>query len=193
MMVDLALLQSVSYIAGALGVCIAAIFYVLNLRISQRNQELMLKAQQQTLETRQTQLLMQLSDFITTKEGMRNYLEFNTMEWRDYDDFERKYGSDTDLDNCANRMTMWYSYDNLGAMLRSGLMDAETLYSSTMFGAYEMWAKFEEVIIEQRRHYNSATEFVNWEYLAKEMLRIRLLRDPSYKIPASVLKYVPDK
>jgi hypothetical protein len=59
-MVDLALLQSVSYIAGASGVCVAAIFYVLNLRISQKNQELMLqsqeqsaKAQQQTLETRQ--------------------------------------------------------------------------------------------------------------------------------------------
>ncbi len=40
MMVDLALLQSVSYIAGSLGVCVAAIFYVLNLRISQKNQEI---------------------------------------------------------------------------------------------------------------------------------------------------------
>jgi hypothetical protein len=43
-MVDIALLQSVSYIAGAFGVCVAAIFYVLNLRISQRNMK-------QTLET----------------------------------------------------------------------------------------------------------------------------------------------
>ena len=31
-MVDLALLQSVSYIAGALGVCVAASYYVMNLR-----------------------------------------------------------------------------------------------------------------------------------------------------------------
>jgi len=57
-MVDLALLQSVSYIAGYVGVFIAAFFYVLNLRISQKSQQLMLKAQQQTLETRQFQLLM---------------------------------------------------------------------------------------------------------------------------------------
>jgi len=57
-MVDLALLQSVSYIAGCVGVFIAAFFYVLNLRISQKSQQLMLKAQQQTLETRQFQLLM---------------------------------------------------------------------------------------------------------------------------------------
>jgi hypothetical protein len=47
-MVNLALLQSASYIAGALGVCVAAIFYVLNLRISQRNQELTLKALEQS-------------------------------------------------------------------------------------------------------------------------------------------------
>jgi hypothetical protein len=86
-MVDLSLLQSVSYIAGALGVCVAAVYYVINLRISQKNQEismknqeLILKTQEQTLETRQFQLLMQLTEFITTKEGMKNYLEFVHME-----------------------------------------------------------------------------------------------------------------
>jgi hypothetical protein len=36
-MVDLALLQSVSYIAGALGVCVAAFYYVLNLRNAERD------------------------------------------------------------------------------------------------------------------------------------------------------------
>src|SRR4030067_2357461 len=42
---DLVVLQSISYIAGALGVFVAAISYMVNLRISQRNQELMLKSQ----------------------------------------------------------------------------------------------------------------------------------------------------
>ncbi len=56
----------------AASVTVAAIYYVLNIRISQRNQELMLKSQetsvmtqelalksqQQTLETRQVQLFM---------------------------------------------------------------------------------------------------------------------------------------
>jgi hypothetical protein len=47
-MVDLALLQSVSYIAGALGVCVAAAYYVINMRT--------------TLQTRQAQLFMQIFD-----------------------------------------------------------------------------------------------------------------------------------
>jgi hypothetical protein len=72
-MVDLSTLQSVSYIAGALGVCVAAVFYVLNLRISRKNQELMLKAQQQNLETRQAQLLMQIFDRVNNKDFTRNW------------------------------------------------------------------------------------------------------------------------
>jgi hypothetical protein len=59
-MVELATLQAVSYIMGSLGVFVAAIYYVYNMRISQKNQELALKAQEQTLETRQAQLLMNL-------------------------------------------------------------------------------------------------------------------------------------
>ena len=39
-MVDLALLQSVSYIAGALGVCVAAVYYVLNLRETTKNRRI---------------------------------------------------------------------------------------------------------------------------------------------------------
>jgi hypothetical protein len=35
-MVNLALLQSVSYIAGAVGVCVAAFYYVMNLRMTQK-------------------------------------------------------------------------------------------------------------------------------------------------------------
>ena len=50
-MVDLAEIQAAYYMVAATGVLVAAVFYILNIRISQRNQELMLKAQHQTLET----------------------------------------------------------------------------------------------------------------------------------------------
>jgi hypothetical protein len=38
-MVDLALLQSVSYMAGAIGVCVAAAYYVMNLRNAERDRQ----------------------------------------------------------------------------------------------------------------------------------------------------------
>lgn len=45
-MVDLLTLQSVSYVAAAVGVCVAAAYYVMNLRVQQSNMK-------STLETRQ--------------------------------------------------------------------------------------------------------------------------------------------
>ena len=90
----LSTLQSISYIAGATGVCIAAVFYVLNLRISQRNQELNLKSQQMTLETRQTQLFMQIYQRFGEKSIMEalNKVIFE-MNYSNYDEFMEKYTS----------------------------------------------------------------------------------------------------
>jgi hypothetical protein len=98
MMVDLALLQSVSYIAGASGVCIAAIFYVLNLRISQRNQELTLKALQQTLETRQAQLFMPIYATFYSEWWRKAYRSFTDATFKDYDEYVAKYGFQSNPD-----------------------------------------------------------------------------------------------
>jgi len=59
-MVSFEEIQAAYYMVAATGVLVAAVFYVLNLRISRRNQDLSLRAleqsaqaQQQTLETKQ--------------------------------------------------------------------------------------------------------------------------------------------
>ncbi|MGD0805847.1 MAG: hypothetical protein ABSA11_17430, partial [Candidatus Bathyarchaeia archaeon] len=59
-MVDLALLQSVSYIAGALGVCVAAIYYMLNLREVRQN--------------RRISFTSNLLQTIASKEGIRSWV-----------------------------------------------------------------------------------------------------------------------
>ena len=93
-MVELATLQAVSYIIDSLGVFVAAVYYMMNVQNNKRNQELMLKAQQQTLETRQSQLMMQLFDYF-----MEGGIRLTAMEmlsekwsWNDFDDFMKKYG-----------------------------------------------------------------------------------------------------
>ncbi|MCJ7574033.1 hypothetical protein MUO93_07205 [Candidatus Bathyarchaeota archaeon] len=184
-MVDVSLLQSLSYVAAAIGVCAAAIYYMMVLRATQTNMRL-------TLETRKLQFINDVNTGLMTEEGLKRYATLLNMEWRDYDDFERKYGSDYNLDNFAMRNSAWNGYDLFGAMLRHGLVDAETLYNSVTTGPFMLWAKFEDVIREQRRRYVGADYLANFEYLAKEMLRIKLQRDPSYKMPETFIKYVPD-
>jgi len=191
-MVDIALLQSVSYIAGASGVCIAAIFYVLNLRISQRNQELTLKAQQQTLETRKLQFVTNITNQLNSEEGHRRYIELMNMEWKDYDDFERKYGSDYNLDNYAKRMSVWQTYNTLGMLVREKLVEPELLYP-ILGGVLNHWSKFKDVIKEQRKRYGSEDDLSDFEFLFNEMYRVALSRDPSFRILETGTHYVPDK
>jgi hypothetical protein len=185
-MVDLALLQSVSYIAGALGVCVAAIFYVLNLRISQRNQRL-------TLETRQAQFYTQLYHQLTGEDSQRRWADVMNMEWKDYDEYERKYGSDEHPEMYAKRSSALYELSGVGYLLRKGVIDRDTAYSLAEVQGLWLWRKFEPIVREQRVRYNTPEQYADLEYLAAETVKEMQLRDPSFRVPETFLKYVPDK
>ena len=118
-MVDIALLQSVSYMAGALGVFIAAIFYVLNLRISQRNMRL-------TLETRRLSLIENIASRVTDEEGEKRMQELSNYEWTDYADFNRKYGSENNVSASAKRYALWHDYNKIGMCSGRGLWRLRT-------------------------------------------------------------------
>ncbi len=142
------MLQSVSYIAGALGVCVAAFYYVMNLRISQRNQELGLKTQEHTLESRQTQLTMQLYEKMSTKEYMDNFTEIlNKWTWNDYDDFKLKYGINGDPEKYAKFSSMCMDFEQIGILMKYGSFNPNMFYD--MWGGFyrSFWEKIEPVVI----------------------------------------------
>jgi hypothetical protein len=139
-MVDLELLQSVSYMAGALGVCVAAIYYVLNLRISQKNQEislknqelslktqeLALKSQEQTLETRQAQLFMQLYSIYDSKEFLRDYT--NTCwvyDYTDFNDWIKKYHPQVNPEAYSCFMRLGRFFEGVGILVEKKLISMD--------------------------------------------------------------------
>jgi hypothetical protein len=69
LMIELATLQMVSYIMGSLGVFIAAIYYVINLRAQQNNMKT-------SLDTRQAQLFMQILNQFNTPERQKVHVEY---------------------------------------------------------------------------------------------------------------------
>jgi len=178
-MVDLALLQSVSYTVGALGVCIAAFYYVMTLRASERN--------------RRIQLVSQMSNDLINFEGYSKYFDLLNMEWRDYDDFEKKYGSDFNVRAASQRFSVWLTFNKLGYMLSKGLVDAEDIYETGGLSCIFQWEKWEAIIRENRRRYNGVDYLSYFEYLAGEMNKVKLMKDPSYVFPKTGVKYVPDK
>jgi hypothetical protein len=184
-MVDLVMLQSVSYVAAAIGVCIAAFYYAMMLAEQRRNMKL-------TLETRKIGLMDSLVQSLLSEESWSKWFELMNMEWKDYDDFEKRYGSDFNLDNASKRMCLWSQYDAVGNLLKLGLADKETIYGVGTFGATWLWAKFEPVIVENRRRYGPNSQFSGFEYLAKEMMKMANQREPTYMIPETFTKYIAD-
>jgi hypothetical protein len=178
-LVDLAEIQTAYYMVAATGVLVAAAYYVMNIREQSRSRRIA-----------QTNNLMQS---LLSVESQKIFGELLNTEWKDYDDFERKYGSDFNLDNFSKRSFLWYSFDTLGTLLKAGLADVETLYSIGTIWVTFLWIKYEPVILELRRRTLGRDELSGFEYLAKEMLRIKLERDPSYRMPETLLRYVPDK
>jgi hypothetical protein len=114
-LVDLVVLQTLSYTAGALSVVLGVIYYAINLRESRRTMHI-------TLTNNLIQRL--LTDEFTAK-----ITELMYMEWKDYDDFERNYGSDDNPENFNKRSIVWNTYDSLGILLLKGLADRDVLYN----------------------------------------------------------------
>jgi len=168
-MVDLALLQTVSYIAAATSVCLAALYYALNLREANRNRRMAL-----------TTSLMQ--SFIS-EEGAKRFMDLANMQWTDFDDYYRKYDSTVNPENAAKRVAYWNACEVLGYQYREGIIDIGTLNAACTQLITTIWAKFKPIIEEYRKFDYSKNTYENWEYLANEMNRTILERDPSYRGP----------
>jgi len=183
-LVDLAEIQAAYYMVAATGVLVAAIYYVMTLRTTQKN----VKA---TLETRQAQLYMAIYQDLTSSETVRKSIDILNMEWSDYDDFERKYGSDYNIDSYVTRYSYQQKMSSIGWLVKSGLIDSVWLFE--LYGWYIIWVfrKVEPIIREQERRYSSDI-FMWYRYLYEEMVRISEQRGRPVKVPEKFAKYVPD-
>jgi hypothetical protein len=175
-MVDLSLLQSVSYIAGALGVCVAASYYVMTLRITQKNQELTLraleqsaKAQHQTLETRQAQLFMNVYDKASNKEFGTSWQKFTGYKVKTWKEFAKLYTEDKEF-NDAYWVTAMF-FEGLGVLVREGLLPIKMV--ALMLGGpiRSYWEMYKPFIEEGRRDMGYSRLLSEVEFLYVELMR----------------------
>ncbi len=99
-------MQSVSYIAGSLGLCVAAFYYALSLREANRNRRMTL-----------TTSLMQ--NFIS-EEGQKRFIDLMNMQWTNFDDYYKKYDSTVNPENFAKRNCFFNTCEVLGYQYRIG-------------------------------------------------------------------------
>ena len=165
-MVDLALLQSVSYIAGALGVCVAAFYYVMTLRVQQTNMK-------NTLETRQADILQRHAQINTSQEFWDAWhdLAYN-QNFLTYEEWFTKYGPDVSPDHYTNLAALLQYYEILGGLLSEGLVNVELLEKIWQpIHLVVIWERVEIIIKGFRKFFKDDSIYQNIEYLHDVYLR----------------------
>ena len=164
-MVDIVLLQSASYVAAAIGVCVAAFYYVLTLRVQQENLK-------ETTRNRRATFTYNIMQPFTTKEFAKDWLNILAMRWDSFEDFQKKYDSRVNPENFALRLSYWNLCDSVGYQYKSGLIDIDTVYNVYGYWISLIWHKFEPVIKEYRKTDFSKGSYENFEYLANTITEI---------------------
>jgi hypothetical protein len=179
-------IQAAYYMVAATGVLVAAVFYILNLREQRRNMRL-------TLETRKIGLIQEITRSMSSVEGQMTTFELMNYNWKDYDDFDKRYGSDSNPEAAAKRYSIWRAFNNMGGMLRKGVLNIEDLYDA--IGPYfiGLWLRYKPIIDGVRERYNGQGYMRDFDFLVVEMVKYVRVRDPSFKVPDFFSKYVSDK
>jgi hypothetical protein len=165
---------------AATGVLVAAVFYIINLRETTKNRKL----------TFTTNVMQNLQ----SKEANRRFIDLMNMDWKDFDDFKKKYDSRVNPENFADRASWMCTLDLLGYQYRIGLIDLEMVYQTNQGNVLNTWQKFKPIIEEYKQLGDySEGAYSNFEFLANALARIRKEREPSWKGAPDIFKEDFDK
>jgi hypothetical protein len=166
-MVDIIFLQETFYTAGAIGVLLAAINYIITARANQRNMK-------HTLETRHAQLLMGLFQGLWNRDSSKSLTNVFTQQWNKPEEFWERLRTDTDL--YADYSFVVRYFDSIGYLVKSGFLESEQVYDMLDGGRpfIMMWSKYGD-LLKSRRLTEGQAYAVNLEYLYDEMVRLRKL------------------
>jgi hypothetical protein len=170
---DVSLLQSLSYVAAAIGVCVAAFYYAMNLRETTRN--------------RRATLSMNIMQSFLSEEGALRWVDLLSMQWKDFDDYVKKYDSSVNRENFAKRAAFWNTCDMLGYQYRTGILDIQTIYNVGGIWIWNAWRKFKPIIEEYRKWEWSSDAFENFEYLANVLSKMQGDKDAEYNRKSDIM------
>ncbi len=157
----------------------------MNLRISQRNQELSLKtqelalkSQEQTLETRQAQLFMQSFNIWLTQGFIEKSLELANQEWRDFEEWSNKYGFKNNPNAAIKYFTVDTFFEGLGVLVKRKLVDPWLVDEFMSADIIAYWNKMRPVAEGIRRQGGWELWAENSEYLYDEVYKVYKQQHP---------------
>jgi hypothetical protein len=118
---------------------------------------------------RQTDLVTRLSyDISTNKEFLEAFVDIFEVEFKDYDDFVKRYGRPMSRNQVPmSFMMMGNFFEQIGVLFRNRLIDASLI--SQLFPIDIVWEKMKPLVEGMRKEYHNPGFFEWFEYLYNEM------------------------
>ena len=158
--VDILLLQTVSIVVASAGVFVAAIYYVLQIRHQSR-------MRQTEIETRQADLLMRMHLAFSSKEYSEAALKILSTDYKDYDDFLKKYGHPFAAGQVQTEfLMMGMFFEGIGVLTKRKL--ANIALVNDLFAVEWFWEKVKPLAEGLRKQLNNPHVYEWFEYLANE-------------------------
>jgi hypothetical protein len=153
--------QTIGVLVTAASVTVAAIYYIMTLRVQQNN----MKA---TLETRQAQMFMNIYQQTTTKEFASAWNIYLSSAWKNYDEFKEI----TQKKEFTDQFTILCMYfEGLGVLVKEGFLPIRLVALLLTGMTRAFWEKLKPIKDELR----VMAGYVRWmsetEYLYDELLR----------------------
>jgi len=168
-MVDQTTLQTIGILLTGLTVSIAAIYYTLTLRYTRKNQELSLKAQEQAVETRQTQMFMQIYN---QSHNDPSFIEawqiISGAQWDSIEDWEH-WGSNPANLLAGGRVGMFY--EGLGVLVKENIIPIRLIALLMTGMTVRFWERYIPIIDEVRERRNYPRLLSEAEYLYYELMK----------------------
>lgn len=179
-MIDLSMMRD---IVAIFGVIAGFTYYVITVRNAQKTRELTLKAQEHTLETRETQLFMSIFNKFTSREFTKAFERILSWEFTGEKEFHEKYGwfhedggwkreEDIDFDDSADFNMVLNWFEGLGVLMRRGLISSELVFEIMYGGVGYFYRKVEPMILELRERTGNEV-LRDLEYVYREVQRLR--------------------
>ena len=146
---------------------IAAAYYSLTLRNTQKNQQMQ-------LETRQTQLYMQVFNMsYNNRTFMDAYFRLIKVEWKGYEDFTESIGfNQTEYTDLGNELIHVSSfYEGVGVMVKEKMLDIHIIAVMMSAMTRILWEKLESFVYKHRETADIPRWLSEYEYLYNELMK----------------------
>ena len=179
-MVDLQTISLIVQMVGVSATATAAVVGVISYinsnkraqetkKIERETQELALKAQQQSAETRQAQLYMQVYNIMASREFVvadnKLVLEWSKQKFSNWADFIDKYGPNANREDYLIWDQMGHIIEGMGVLVKNGLLNVQ--YVDDLMGGLIIgyWDIFRDAILDFRKINNYPAAFDMTELL----------------------------